>query len=309
MSGYNTEDEDDGLGRTRKSANVKYLSPYMGKLCERSKTPREGLEPRTITNEETGAVTTVYVREYEDVTGYITAIEYKVQENGKEKYYKWVVTLCYKKFKRIVEVSYDSNVAQALTKTIENIDLTRMIRWRIFPDKENPKMAVGIFYQTDDTGKENLVKMMWHKGTELSGDNPNGMPPWEYNERTKKWNSDRQKDFLHQRMELVIAELNRMYPDGVTEEYKKLNAGGATSAPEPIGFQAGATTMEVAPPATTGTVPTQRYVPPAERQKKAQETYTPGPSAAGNTTRPATENLPAEAGGTYQPGDDDDLPF
>ena len=95
----------------------------------------------------------------------------------------------------------------------------------------------------------------------------------------------------------------------MTEEYEILNASNDSGEPEPIGVQAGATTMEVAPPATTGTVQTQRYVPPAERQKKAQEPYTPGPSAAGNTTRPATENLPAEAGGTYQPGDDDDLPF
>jgi hypothetical protein len=169
-----------------------FLTIKHGSICEESKTPRAGFESIEVNNPRTGETVTKYIKKYKTVEALVTDLEWYDREHEGTRYFGWKLHLDAAGVPCILDLPFDKRITSRFMKTAENIEFTEPVEFRAWHDNKSDSTAlfIGQFeksvpqkYTMDDMGE---------------------CPQAVQNAVTKKWNYEKQSEWLYQRMLDVV---------------------------------------------------------------------------------------------------------
>lgn len=174
------EKNDDGI----------FLQVKHGCICQESRTPREGFVPIEVTNVRTGDKVTKYIKRYKGVEALVRRIEWYDREHDGTRFMGWKLVLDANGTACTLDLPFESRVGSRFMKLAENIDFTQPIEFSAWKGPDD-KTAFSV--------KQNNENVPQKYTRDEPGDCP--APVQGFN---KKWNFDKQKEFLHARMVHVV---------------------------------------------------------------------------------------------------------
>lgn len=180
----------------RNDSNKTYLSIIGGQLARRFEEHQEingkvVTVEREIKDDDGNLIKTKIERYYESIDGIISSA---VVNSEGDFGSRLVLDMVDGGEIFVVQISLESNYGRSFMLKCPNIDYTKPVTIRpySFEDKDSGKKQAGITVYQAGEWENDKVPSKWTK------DEPGDMPPWEFTEigGKKKWNSDKQTQFL-----------------------------------------------------------------------------------------------------------------
>jgi hypothetical protein len=177
-----------GLQEETDSGNI-YLVVKHGAICQESKTEVVGFQPVEVKNPRTGETITKYIKRYKTVEGMICKVEwYDTEEKYENRFIGWKIHIDAAGVPAVLDLPFDSRASNRFMKVAENLDFSQPVEFRAWHDQKTDSTAFYI----GQNGQS--VPQLYTQ------EHPGECPPPVQNPVTKKWNFDKQKEFLHARM-------------------------------------------------------------------------------------------------------------
>lgn len=152
-----------GLNKSANEGTI-FLSVANGKLVQQHKSPTENTVERI---NKKGRL--VYEESFKDLTGFISKIETKENEFGKQ----WHILFVDDKEKYLVQMPYSGRYSSSFLKALPNVDKSKPVRffpWEMDDKNNTSKKVTGITLYQDDGNGEVKIKPAYTK------EDPNGLP-------------------------------------------------------------------------------------------------------------------------------------
>lgn len=202
----------------REGAGKIYLSIVGGQISRRYK-EHQRVGDKTVTVErditdDQGEVTkTIIERCYQDIDGIISKA--KIDTSG-DYGSRLMIELIDGSDLFVLQISLESSYGRAFMLRSPNIDAAKpvIIRPYSFEDEDGKKQTGVVVYQTGCDWEKDKVPYKWTK------DEPGEMPEWEFTmvADKKKWNSDKQTNFLAQQFSLWGNAIEEKFPKDLLED-------------------------------------------------------------------------------------------
>jgi hypothetical protein len=200
-------------GLQEKNEDGIFLQIKHGCICQESKSPRDGFVPIDVPNPRTGATITKYIKRYKGVEALIKKIEWYDREHDDTHFMGWKLVLDANGTACTLDFPFESRVGDRFMKSAENIDFSKPVEFSAWKSPDD-KTALAI-----KQGGQNVPQ-------KYTRENP-GECPAPTKGFNGKWNFDKQKEFLHQRMvHVVIPRVQAVSGNGQPAEPSPSNGNG-----------------------------------------------------------------------------------
>lgn len=197
-------------GLQEKNSDGVFLQIKHHCICQESRSPREGFVPIDVKNVRTGETITKYIKRYKGVEALVRKIEWYDREHDGTRFMGWKLVLDANGTSCTLDFPFESRMGDRLMKTAENIDFSQPVEFSAWKGPDD-KTALTI-----KQGNQNIPQ-------KYTKDNP-GECPVPVKGFNGKWNFDKQKEFLHQRMkEVVIPSLQALHGSPATAERSEIS--------------------------------------------------------------------------------------
>ena len=160
-----------------------------GGLCLESREPKPGYEKIPVFNPSTGKEQDKWIQKFSSLTGYITDISwYDTEEQFETRFQGVDVTVVDSDGEEtILDLPMGRKSLTDFCRRVENIDFSKEVEFRAFPDKEKSDRTVFFLKQDGKT-----VPSAYTKDGFLNEECPQAVQ----NKRTGKWDFSAQEDWL-----------------------------------------------------------------------------------------------------------------
>lgn len=199
-----------------------YLVVKHSCICQESKSPQEGFEPIEVKNPRTGETITKYIKRYKTVEALISKVEwYDTEEKYENRFIGWKIHMDAAGVPCVLDLPFDSRASNRFMKTAERLDFSEPVEFRAWHDAKSDSTAFYI----GQNGK--AIPQTYTQ------ENPGDCPPPVQNPVSKKWNFDKQKEFLHARMiDAVIPAVEEVGNEMPVLERARAASVGQSHVPE-----------------------------------------------------------------------------
>lgn len=180
--------------------NTIYLTVKHHSIVQESKTEREGFKPVEVKNPRTDEIITKHIKQYKAIEGLICKIEwYDTEDRYEHTFMGWKIHMNANGVPCVLDLPFDSRASNRLMKVAENLDFSQPVEFRAWHDRKTDSTAFFIGQHGEGVRQKYTLE------------SPGKCPAPTQNPVTKKWNFEKQKEYLHKIMtDVVIPEVEEV---------------------------------------------------------------------------------------------------